>query len=203
MEIKDFAEYHGPALETDEARHGLMLFMLGRALSDAAYALRTWSVGAAGACAVQYPGWPIVLGELEEQQCRALAEQVCDTDFPGVVGPSRTTSWFADRAGEIGISFAERIPQQIHTIRRNPRYPGAPGVSRLVTSSDTDLVAKWLVAFSQEATPHDPTPKREKLESAAGERQYMFWTVNSEPVSIAGIVRRTKHGAAIAGLHPS
>jgi hypothetical protein len=64
MEIKDFAEYHGPALETDEARHCLMLSMLGRALSDAAYALRTWSVGAAGACAVQYPGWPIVLGEV-------------------------------------------------------------------------------------------------------------------------------------------
>jgi RimJ/RimL family protein N-acetyltransferase len=55
--------------------------------------------------------------------------------------------------------------------------------------------------FSQEATPHDPTPNREKLEKAAGNGQYLFWTVNSEPVSIAGIVRRTKHGAAIADVY--
>jgi hypothetical protein len=201
MEIKDFAEYHRPVLETDEARHGLMLSMLGRAVSDPTYALRTWSVGRAGACAVQSPGWPIILGELEEQQCHALAEQVRDTDFPGVVGPDRTASWFADRAGEMGIGFAEPIPQQIHTIRRTPRYPGAPGVSRVVTSSDAALVAKWLLAFSQEATPRDPTPGREKLEKAAGDGQYMFWTVNSEPVSIAGIVRRTTHGATIASVY--
>ena len=201
MEIKDFAQYHAPALETNEARHNLILAIVARAVSDPAYALRTWSLGAAGACAVQNPRWPIVLGELQEQQCCALAEQVRDIDFPGVVGPDRTASWFADCAGEFGISFAEPIPQQIHAIRSSPNYPGAFGVSRPVTPSDTTLVAKWLLAFSQEATPHDPTPSREKLEKAAGNGQYLFWTVNREPVSIAGIVRRTKHGAAIADVY--
>jgi GNAT superfamily N-acetyltransferase len=201
VEIKDFAQYHAPVLETNEARHNLILAILARAVSDPAHAIRAWSFGAAGACAAQNSGWPIVLGELDEQQCYALVEQARDIDFPGVVGPDQTAGWFADCAGELGISFAEPIPQQIQAIRSSPHYPGAPGVSRPVTPSDTALVAKWLLAFSQEATPHDPTPNREKLEKAASNGQYLFWIVKNEPVSIAGIVRRTKHGAAIADVY--
>jgi predicted GNAT family acetyltransferase len=30
---------------------------------------------------------------------------------------------------------------------------------------------------------------------------YRFWTVDGNPVSMAGIVRRTRHGAAIAGVY--
>jgi hypothetical protein len=116
VEIEDFAQYHAPALETNEARHNLILAILARAASDRAYAVRAWSLGAGGACAVQYPGWPIVLGELEEPQCWALAEQLRDIDFPGVVGPDRTASWFADRARRLGIT--------------NPCHSNPPSLSR-------------------------------------------------------------------------
>jgi RimJ/RimL family protein N-acetyltransferase len=201
VDIEDFAQYHAPALETNEARHNLILTILARAASDRAYAVRAWSLGAGGACAVQYPGWPIVLGELEEPQCWALAEQLRDIDFPGVVGPDRTASWFADRARRLGITFADPIPQQIHAIRARPRYPGVPGFPRPVTPADAALVVDWLLAFSREAIPQDPTPSREKLQKAAGDGQYLFWTVDGEPVSIAGIVRRTLHGAAISGVY--
>jgi hypothetical protein len=74
MEIKDFARFHAPALESNEARHNLILAILARAASDPTSPLRTWSLGAAGGCAAQYPGWPLVLGELEQQQCYALVE---------------------------------------------------------------------------------------------------------------------------------
>jgi RimJ/RimL family protein N-acetyltransferase len=201
MEIKDFAEYHASVLETNEARHNLILALLARAASDPASDLRNWSLGGAGACAVQKPSWPIVIGELDEQQCHRLAEQVRDTDFPGVVGPDTTAKWFVNRARELGITFAEPIPQQIHAIWDSPRYPGAAGDARPVTSADAVLVGNWLMAFSREATPHDPTPDREKFEKAASEGQYLLWTVSDEPVSIAGMVRRTKHGAAISGVY--
>jgi predicted GNAT family acetyltransferase len=36
---------------------------------------------------------------------------------------------------------------------------------------------------------------------AAGDGRYMFWVVDDEPVSMAGIVRRTRHAAAIAGVY--
>jgi predicted GNAT family acetyltransferase len=39
------------------------------------------------------------------------------------------------------------------------------------------------------------------MERAAGEGRYLLWTVGDEPVSMAGLVRRTKHGAAIAGVY--
>jgi predicted GNAT family acetyltransferase len=35
----------------------------------------------------------------------------------------------------------------------------------------------------------------------AGESRHFFWTVEDEPVSMAGIVRRTRHAAAIASVY--
>jgi RimJ/RimL family protein N-acetyltransferase len=201
VEIKTFVAYHLAALETDEPRHNLILAIIARAASDSAPTLRVWSLGPPGACAVQNPGWPLVLGQVDEQQCYALAEQMRDTNFPGVVGPENTATWFVTSVREFGVIFAEHIPQQIHAIRDSPSYSGAAGGPRPVTSADARLFADWRIAFSREATPHDPTPNREQLEKEVGEEQYLFWAVKDEPVSMAGIVRRTRHGAAIAGVY--
>jgi RimJ/RimL family protein N-acetyltransferase len=201
VEIKSFVEYHLAALETEEARHNLILAIMTRAASEPAPTFRIWSLGLPGACAVQNPGWPLVLGQVDEQQCRALAQQVCETDFPGVVGTENTATSFAASAGELGVAFAEPIPQQIHAIRDSPSYPDAAGGPRPVTSADARLFADWRIAFCREATPHDPMPDREQLEKEAGQGRYLFWAVNDEPVSMAGIVRRTRHGAAIAGVY--
>jgi predicted GNAT family acetyltransferase len=58
-----------------------------------------------------------------------------------------------------------------------------------------------LTAFHREADPDDPLPACEELERAAGENRFLFWIGNGEPVSMAGIVRRLKRSAAIAGVH--
>jgi GNAT superfamily N-acetyltransferase len=201
VEIQDFVQFHTPSLEINEARHNLILAILANAERDIASALRVWSLGAPGACAVQDPGWPIVLGELDKHQCYALADQVHDVDFSVVVGTGRTAVWFAERAQALDIGFAEPIPQQIHAIRSKPHYPGVHGASRVIASADADLVTEWLLEFSREATPHDPEPNCEKIKKGAGDGQHMFWTVNSMPVSIAGIVRQTKHGLAIGNVY--
>jgi predicted GNAT family acetyltransferase len=118
-----------------------------------------------------------------------------------VVGPDRTAPRFAERATKLGVKFADPIPQQIHALRDKPRYPGASGQARLVGSDDTDLFADWTIAFMREAAPHDPPPDREKVAKAAGEGRYMFWTVDGEPVSMAGIQRRSRSAATIAGVY--
>jgi RimJ/RimL family protein N-acetyltransferase len=201
VDIKGFAQFHTPSLEIDEVRNNLILTILAKAQHNPACIFRAWSLGAPGACAVQNSGRPIVLGELDRQQCCALADQVRDLDFPGVVGSGQTAVWFAERAGALGIDFADPIPQQIHVIRGDPRYPGADGVSRVVASSDEGLVAEWLLEFSREALPHEPEPDRKKIQKASHDGQHMFWTVNNLPVSIAGIVRQTKHGVAIGNVY--
>jgi len=71
----DFVELHRPALERDEVTHNVILANLDRLAIGRASGLRRWTLGAAGACAVQSPGYPIVLGELTQAQCRALADE--------------------------------------------------------------------------------------------------------------------------------
>jgi RimJ/RimL family protein N-acetyltransferase len=57
------------------------------------------------------------------------------------------------------------------------------------------------MAFSREAVPDDPVSPRAEIEKVAGEGRHMFWVVDEEPVSMAGIVRRTRSTAAIAAVY--
>jgi RimJ/RimL family protein N-acetyltransferase len=201
VETRDFVEHHRSALERDEVRHNLILSILERLALDPPPNLRRWSLGASGACAAQSPGYPIVLGELIQAQCRALAEETCDLDYPGVVGPEQTAPWFAERGIELGLTFLEPIPQQIHLLREKPNYPGAPGHARVISPADVELFADWTTAFMREAVPHDPPSSRERLAQIAAEGRHQFWVVDGEPAAMAGIVRRTRHAAAIAGVY--
>jgi GNAT superfamily N-acetyltransferase len=201
MQPREFACYHRAALEIDEARHNVILAILGRIAKDELSDTRRWTLGAPGQCAVQVPPYPIMLGELEDRHCRALAEQTKELDYPGVVGPDLTAKRFADRAAELGLAFLDPIPQQIHTISDAPKYPGAPGSPRLVGTDDADLFADWITAFIREAIPHDPIPSRQRLAEVAGEGRHLFWIVDGEPVSMAGIARRTRHAAAISAVY--
>jgi predicted GNAT family acetyltransferase len=147
------------------------------------------------------PGWPIVLADLDRVQCHRLADATTNIDFKGVVGPDLTAQWFAERATGLGISFLDPVPQAIHSLSRKPEYPGAPGHARLVTAEDAPLFADWTTAFSREAVPHDPPPSRDRLTKVAGEGRHLFWVVDGEPVSLAGIARRTPNCAAISGVY--
>jgi RimJ/RimL family protein N-acetyltransferase len=201
VEPRNFVEHHRPALERDEVRHNVILTNLDRLALDPSPNLRRWSLCTPGACAVQTPGYPIVLGELTQAQCRALAEETRDLDYPGVVGPEGTAPWFAERAAELGLMFLEPIPQQIHALREKPKYPGGPGHARVISPADVALFAEWTIAFMREAAPHDPSPSRDRVAQMAAEGRHQFWIVDGEPVAMAGIVRRTRHAAAIAGVY--
>ena len=201
MQPREFAAYHLAALERDQARHNVLLWIMDRVGGSDRPEVRYWTLGSPGRCAVQTPSQPIVLGDLDAAQCRLLAEQTKELDYAGVVGPELTAKWFADRAAALGLTFLEAIPQQIHVLDGAPRFPGAAGHARLVRTDDASLFADWIIAFMREATPNDALPERTKLAPVAGEGRYMFWIVDGEPVSMAGIVRRTRDAAAIAGVY--
>ncbi len=201
VETRNFVERHRPALERDEVRHNLILANLDRLALDPPPNLRQWSLCAPGACAVQSPGYPVVLGELSQAQCRALAEETRNLDYPGVVGPEEKAAWFAERAAELGLTFLEPIPQQIHALWEKPNYPGGPGHARVISPADVALYAEWTIAFMREAVPHDPPPSRDRFAQTAAEGRHQFWIVDGEPVAMAGIVRRTRRAAAIAGVY--
>ncbi len=202
MQLREFVDYHRPALERDEVKHNLMLGLLGRLLDAGASDVRLWTISEPGACAIQTsPQHAIILGELTAAQCRAFAAETLSLDYPGVVGHDETAPLFVERAVERGVKFRDPIPQSIHALRDKPAYPGVSGSARPVGLADADLFAQWLTAFFKEAEPHDVLPPREALDKTAASGNYRFWTVGGEPVSMAGIVRRTRHVAAIAGVY--
>ena len=201
MSLPDFRAHHGEALELDEVKHGLILNALAQAGGTKSVEGFCWTLGGPGECAIKMGHHSIVLGALDEDQCRRLADLTAASDYPGVIGPDRTARWFTDRAQELGLQFLEPEPQQIYSISERPRYPGSPGHAREVTIKDAPLLADWLIAFHREAVPRDPVPVREDLERAAGEDRFLFWIDKGRPVSMAGIVRRLKTSAAITGVY--
>jgi RimJ/RimL family protein N-acetyltransferase len=199
--LPEFIAFHGRALQADEVRHGLILNALlqvgGASLSDFSY----WTLGKPGECAIKISNHSIVLGAVDEDQCRILAEVTARIDYPGVIGPDLTARWFTDRAQELRLKFLEPELQQIYAIRDRPRYPGSPGHARPATIEDATLLADWLLAFRREAVPHDPIPSREQQDKPASDERFLFWIVDGQPVSMAGIVRRLKTSAAITGVY--
>ena len=173
MLLREFADFHGPALERDEVKYNLILGLLGRLVATPATEARLWTLGAPGACAMQTtPDNAIILGQLAAEQCYGFAEATLGLDYPGVVGVDLTARLFAERAAERGMRFVEPIPQLIHVLRRPPVYRAVPGSARPVGLADTDLFAEWLIAFFKEATPHDTPPPRHALEQTAAAGNY-------------------------------
>jgi hypothetical protein len=145
MTPPEFAAYHGPALELDEVKHGLIVNALLRASGTTSEEVLCWTLGEPGECAIKMGHHSIVLGALDKGQCRRLADLTADSNYPGVIGPDPTARWFTDRAKELGIQFLEPVQQQIYSIGDRPRYPGSPGHARPATIADATLLADWLL----------------------------------------------------------
>jgi RimJ/RimL family protein N-acetyltransferase len=200
-ELAEFATYHAPVLSSDEVRHGLILNALARAPAEGPTDLQFWTLGAPGQCAIKRGPHSILLGALEKDQCRGLAELTASTDYPGAAGAEDTAISFAERAMQLGLPFEEPEPQQLHRLSDKPRYPGAGGHARVLTSKDLPLFADWLARFYREAVPHDIPPSPTEIARMAETEQFLLWIDGGEPVSMAGIVRRLKKSAAISGVY--
>jgi predicted GNAT family acetyltransferase len=195
MEYNDFSTYHSKRLSLNEIEHGVILSIIQS--SEPHY----WHFGKPGACAVQSAGRAIVLGAMNERQCRELAEQTVAVDYPGVMGSGLTTHWFANRASELGVHFHEVEPQQIYVLRDLPKHPRVQGHWRLIRTDEIDLFVDWSTQFANEAMPLDPMASRAELEKQALEGTYLFWTVEDVPVSMAGRVRQLRTSAAVTGVY--
>jgi RimJ/RimL family protein N-acetyltransferase len=194
MQLAKFIDYHRPTLEANEAKYNLILGILG---SPSAPGLQLWTLDGPGACAIRSPGYPIILGALTEAQCHRLADDTRTLDYPGVVGSDATARWFVERGG----NFHAPIPLHIQVLDRAPTYPAASGYARQVSAEDIAVFSEWMLAFRDEAVPHDPRPSGQQLEIMAGDGRYSLWIVDGRPVSMAGISRRTRNSAAISGVY--
>jgi len=198
--LDDFIARHRAALAQNEPRHIVMLGLLDiaqRLGADRTKTLRTWSLGEGAACAVLGPG-RLLLGDLTEAQCAALAEAMAGESYPALVGPDETAEWFVARAEALGRRFRYVMPQRIMAIAGPPRFPDAPGAGRIVTADDTALLADWLDAFVAEAVPDDPPIPDARKAAITASGDAFFWEVDGRPVSTAAIVRETGRTTGIS-----
>jgi ribosomal protein S18 acetylase RimI-like enzyme len=197
--LEVFIACHEPVLARDEPRHGLILNTFMRAHAGANRDLQHWTLGAPGQCAIKTGPHSIVLGDLDPDQCRGFAERI--TDYPGVMGPEDTATWFVERANELGLAFDEPELQLIYRLDEAPRHPGASGSARRLASEDKPLFACWVAAFCREAVPHDPVPSVEEIAEMAASGDFLLWVDADRPVSMARVTRRLSYSAAITAVY--
>jgi RimJ/RimL family protein N-acetyltransferase len=201
MDLRDFVQFHLPALEADEIRFNVHIGVITAAVEAPPPGFSQWTMGAPGHCAIRSPGRAILLGNLTHSECGELAQSVRALDYPGVVGADVTALWFAEHACQMGVKFEEPIPQRIHVLSTPPHYPGVHGAPRTAGPADVPLLFEWLAAFYREAVPHDPSPEQANMEKLAASGRFLFWTINDRPVSVAAISRRLRQTAAIAPVY--
>jgi predicted GNAT family acetyltransferase len=144
-------------------------------------------------------GRPIVLGDLDRSQCHSLAQAVCDTNYPGVIGADSSPHWFVERATELGQLFDTPVPQRIYSLSEPPIYPRSPGSLRQASLDDATLLLSWMGAFSSETKTEGPAILLNTEALRAGD--YSLWTENDRPVALAYINRRSRHTATISGVY--
>jgi predicted GNAT family acetyltransferase len=197
-----FNAYHTPALEKEEARYNLLLGLMPQPSSDPNFKTRRWTLGEPGACAIQTaPERGIVLGDVTEVQCHALAELVAGSTFVGVLGQDDSAHWFAARARQLGVRLGEPSPLRIHALTSPPLYPRSIGNARRATLDDLEMLFSWTRAFTLEAIPSDPLATREQIAKSLPETCTLFWEVDGRPVAMATSSRSTRNGAGIGPVY--
>ena len=203
MEIDEFIALHGSALETNAARHNLVLGLLERAKGHVDHGFMLWSLGEPGACAIRTTrvGRGVLLGEVNETQARALARMTTDVDYPNVQGPDETAKWFAAEAETLGLRFHEPEPLRISALSRPPSRPDVPGAARGVTPEDAALLMDWSIAFARDADTHDPAPTPADIEGVIARKRHFFWMLDGQPVAMAAMGRQMRGCGSIAPVY--
>lgn len=137
----------------------------------------------------------------------ALADALRDEPLPGVVGPKAEAARFSSRWSALAGSAARvEIAERIFRLERlvPPSRP-ASGSWRVVQERDRGLLARWLVAFSDEATPgapplDDPLAIADRWISGIGRVGYA-WEDGGEVVSLVGAGGETPNGIRIGPVY--
>lgn len=201
MDFEAFAALHYPALSRDEVRHNVPLAILKRGLRDAALQIRFWTLGGPGCCALQQPGYGIVLGAVDRAGAAALAREVAADDIPDVMGSDDTALWFVREAARHGQDYPDVMEQTIHVIDHPPVHPSCEGAARLAVAADAPLVLAWLEAFVKEAVPDDQMPTLHDASQRIANGRVYLWCIDDAAVAMSCVGRELDNGVAIAPVY--
>ena len=214
----DAASFRETAMDhlvADEARHNLLLGISATIIEkpDLYELVDLWAVvdgGEVVLAALRTPPHNLVLGRpSNDGALQALTDRLVEEgqDLPGVVAAvpevdEFVAAWTAARDLDATLVIREGIYQLTEVID----VPSAPGDHRPADRSDRDLVVRWMLAFGEEALPHDVEVERQSrlIEArldATDESGLWLWEVDGEPVSMSGYGGATPNGIRIGPVY--
>ncbi len=161
------------------------------------------------AATLRTPPMNQVLSEVDDEGAiEVLVEELAQDPLPGVLGPAGAARAFADRwTARTGTRAVLDMAERIFRLQRvvpPPRH--APGGWRMAEPRDRQLVADWIIAFGEEATPGQPRPDEDPLATAdrwiAGTyRSVYLWEDEGRVVSLVGAGGQTPTGVRIGPVY--
>ncbi|MCA1571504.1 MAG: GNAT family N-acetyltransferase [Chloroflexi bacterium] len=214
--VDEFLAAAGPFLEQHEAENNL-LFGISSAIrvtpelfadDPPRFASVAGDGGRIVAATLRTPPHNLVLSWTDDMKAvDALVDALGSESLPGLLGPTGAAARFAagwtDATGQTAaIEVAERIFRLMRVI---PPDRPPPGSWRLAEPRDRDLIASWVVAFSQEAVPEappipDPAAVADRWIARAGRLGYL-WEDGGAVVSMVGASGETPNGIRIGPVY--
>lgn len=197
----EFLERAGELLHADQARHNLILGLVGvlRDRPEVYPEFGLWVVEEGGrprAAALLTPPFNLVLADAADDSALApLAAAVRDSGLPvpGALGNRPTVDRFTEVWAPLaGVAPCLRMTQGVFALDEVTPPSPAAGAARLAVPSDRALVLRWLAAFWAEALPWEASePERvermvdHRLGPAPGDG-FWVWEAQGEAVSLVG-----------------
>jgi predicted GNAT family acetyltransferase len=200
-DVAGFAEAVRPLIQRDPAAANILATVLDQAVNGAPVTDGVWLLvtdGAEPVCAgMRTPPFNLFLspvpGPVRAQVLVALVDHLLAArlDLPGVTGLSDDSHGFANLwTARTGRPQTRIRSERLYELSAVPPLPQVPGTARLIDEPDIAQVAAWMEAFNLEATPDGRAIDGERAVRYRITRgQMLIWTVDGEPVSMAGLNR--------------
>ena len=217
--VADPAEFRQRAapLLVDEARHNLMLGIIGTLISspEIYHECRLYLVleGAeAQSAALITPPYDLVVADTAEPAATAaLVETLVADDhpvIPGALGNRPTIDVFIEEWEKAtGNAARLQMAQGVFALTEVTDVDAGPGVPRRAVASDQGLIEVWMRRFLEEALPEEPQDEARMSRmiarrlSGKGADEYWLWENDGEPVAWTGHGNPTGSGIRIGPVY--
>lgn len=211
-----FVEEVWPWLTEKEAENCLIIGVSG-AISRAPERFegyRQWTVvdesGIVAAALIAPPANVMLADTGNRAAVAALASALHEEaiEIPGVIANSPTADWFTDAwKRSTGVDAEVTMAQGLFRLDRVEIVPAPKGHAREATESDIDVLALWLVAFRDEAVPHNEPLTVDSAKPLIERRLdnpdtgMWVWDHEGQVVSMSGHGGPTPNGIRIAPVY--
>lgn len=125
--------------------------------------------------------------------------------LPGVFGPTSVSASFAEQWRQTtGRSYSVAMHERVYRLDAVAPLAGVPGEMRAATTSDRDLLVRWIAAFVDEAGTERIDAESWADQALASDptlRGTYLWERDGLPLSLVGYSGPTPHGMRIGPVY--